>query len=185
MAHTPTATNQLVDLTGQPESDSASNDGCAITYLSRELAELQGLAERQLACAQRAVGSVDAALELAVEAWQEREDLRGRYFEMLRGVLRLLDDCADLLAHDETLRQAILQRFESLLADHRVQRIAVEPGDRFQPAIHHCEKVEHIAVASRGLCGSGAAGWVRTAGLRWPATGDSSGQCGRQQGASR
>jgi molecular chaperone GrpE (heat shock protein) len=126
----------------RPGDSPSSHGGCAVVRLNRELTELQGLLDQQLTAAQRAVGSVDAALEYAAEAWQEREGSRVRYYELLQGVLRVFDDCADLLAHDDVGRRAILPRFELLLAEHHVHRIPVEPGDRFQSELHHCEKLE-------------------------------------------
>ena len=128
----------------------SSREAAAETYLSRELTELQELLSQQLTIAQRAVGSIDTAVEFAVQAWQEREECRVRSFELIRGILRLQDDCAELLAEEAPRRQAILQRFKSLLAEHRVHRIPVEPGDRFQGELHHCEMLQDSKVHPAG-----------------------------------
>lgn len=76
-------------------------------------------------------------------AWREQEDVTERYQRLLVGLLRVLDNCTSLGAVRDGLR--------TLLDEHGVEPIPVEPGDPFDGERHHNQETVSIMDIPAGV----------------------------------
>jgi len=78
-------------------------------------------------------------------AWREHEDVVERYQRLLVGLLRVLDDCAS--PDNEIVRDGL----RTLLDEHGVEPIPVEPGDLFDGERHHNQETVPIVDVPAGV----------------------------------
>jgi hypothetical protein len=64
-------------------------------------------------------------------AWVEKQALLDRYYEVLRTVLTLIDDC-----ESGGTAEVILESLKKLLEDQRVESLQVKRGESFDARVH-------------------------------------------------
>jgi hypothetical protein len=97
-------------------------------------------------------------------AWREQESVGSDYRTLLAGVLRVLDDCAQLESRYEDAA-VIGNGLRALLREQRVEAMPVSAGDLFDGASHESQgEVPDLAGRDPVVAEVVAQGYVRRAG---------------------
>ncbi len=123
--------------TGLPRSTKAN----PLTAVRQAVQGALPVVEEQFA-ALRTMEELLLAVEDCVgQAWHEREALIDDYYQILRGLLRVLDDCR-IVTEENAELDVVCSGLGKLLDEQQVEQIEVHDGDSFQPERHDCEQTE-------------------------------------------
>jgi molecular chaperone GrpE (heat shock protein) len=73
-------------------------------------------------------------------AWREYEALLSRYHELIRSVLRVIDDCERVQQSSPEV-SALLEGLGKIVAEQDIEAMQVNPGDVFDAELHICEEM--------------------------------------------
>ncbi len=85
--------------------------------------------------------SIGAIEEDLARAWSEREQCIQDYYDLLRGILQVLDECTEV-SDEAGCPGMVRAKIQKVLQEQGVEATCVEPGDRFSSETQCSEEVE-------------------------------------------